>query len=44
MQGLEAARALYETRGRDLIHSRFPEYESRIAVGLAGHGLSLIHI
>ena len=38
MQGLEAARALYETRGRDLIHSRFPEYESRIAVGLAGHG------
>ena len=38
MQGLEAARALYEARGRDLIHSRFPEYESRIAVGLAGHG------
>ena len=38
MQGLEAARALYETRGRDLIHSRFPEYEGRIAVGLAGHG------
>ena len=38
MQGLEAARALYETRGRDLIHSRFPAYEGRIAVGLAGHG------
>ena len=38
MQGLEAARALYEERGRDLIHSRFPEYEGRIAVGLAGHG------
>lgn len=38
MQGLEAARALYETRGKELIHSRFPEYEGRIAVGLAGHG------
>lgn len=38
MQGLEAARALYETRGRELIHRRFPEYEGRIAVGLAGHG------
>lgn len=38
MRGLEAARALYEAQGRDLIHSRFPEYEGRIAVGLAGHG------
>ena len=38
MQGLEAARALYEAQGRDLIHSRFPEFEGRIAVGLAGHG------
>lgn len=38
MRGLEEARAFYEEYGRDMIHSRFPEYEGRIAVGLAGHG------
>lgn len=38
MQGLEQARQLYLQRGAQLIHERFPEYEGRIAVGLAGHG------
>lgn len=38
MRGLERARELYESRGRELIHSLFPEYEDKIAVGLAGHG------
>lgn len=35
---LETSKALYERRGREIIHQRFPEYEGRIAVGLAGHG------
>lgn len=38
MTGLEEARALYETYGRPMIHDRFPDYEGRIAVGLAGRG------
>lgn len=38
MQGLDEARGLYESCGRDMIHRLFPEYENRIAVGLAGHG------
>ncbi len=38
MRGLEKARAFYEEYGKDMIHRRFPEYEGRIAVGLAGHG------
>lgn len=38
MRGLERARDLYESRGRELIAGLFPEYEGRIAVGLAGHG------
>lgn len=38
MKGLEEARAFYEEYGREMIHRRFPKYESRIAVGLAGHG------
>ena len=38
MKGLEEARLLYEQRGKELLHALFPEYESRIAVGLAGHG------
>ncbi len=38
MRGLEKARELYEFRGRELIHRLFPEYEDKIAVGLAGHG------
>lgn len=38
MRGLEKARELYESRGTELIHRLFPEYEDKIAVGLAGHG------
>lgn len=38
MRGLELSRAFYEEWGRPMIHSRFPEYEERIAVGLAGEG------
>ena len=38
MRGLEEARAFYEERGAEMLHRRFPEYEGRIAVGLAGHG------
>jgi hypothetical protein len=38
MQGIERARELYETKGRQLIHDNFPDYEGKIAVGLAGHG------
>ena len=38
MKGLDAARKLYIEKGADMIHERFPEYEGRIAVGLAGAG------
>ena len=38
MQGLEQAKQLYLDHGQEMIHRLFPEYESRIAVGLAGHG------
>lgn len=38
MKGLDEARQLYETCGRELLHRQFPEYEDRVAVGLAGHG------
>ncbi len=38
MKGLDEAKAFYEEYGREMIISKFPEYESRIAVGLAGHG------
>ncbi|MBO7373224.1 MAG: DUF4037 domain-containing protein [Oscillospiraceae bacterium] len=38
MKGLEEAKALYEAQGREMIRSLFPEYEGRIAAGLAGHG------
>ena len=38
MKGLEEAKALYEARGAEMIHTQFPELEGRIAVGLAGHG------
>lgn len=37
-QGLDIARAFYEEYGAPMIHDRFPEYESRIAVGLFGEG------
>lgn len=38
MRALDEARALYEERGREMISTLFPDYEGRIAVGLAGHG------
>ncbi len=36
--GMELCRDFYETFGAPMIHALFPEYESRIAVGLAGEG------
>ena len=38
MRGLDEARALYLDYGAAMIHERFPDYEGRIAVGLAGRG------
>lgn len=38
MKGLELAKAYYEEYGRPMIRELFPEYEGRIAVGLAGEG------
>ena len=38
MRGLDEARRFYEEYGREMIRSRFPACEDRIAVGLAGHG------
>jgi len=36
--GLELSRKYYEQYGKPMIHDFFPEYESRIAVGLVGGG------
>ncbi len=38
LSGLELSRMYYEQYGRPMIHEKFPEYEDRIAVGLAGEG------
>ena len=38
MKGLDEARKFYDTAGREMISRDFAEYESRIAVGLVGHG------
>ena len=38
MKGLALAEALYRDKVRDLLAEEFPEYEGRIAVGLAGPG------
>ena len=38
MQGLELARSLYFEKGAVMIKEKFPEYENRIAAGLAGRG------
>ena len=38
MKGLEEARAFYEEYGKPMLREQFPDYESRIAVGLAGRG------
>lgn len=37
-KGLDLCREYYETYGRPMIAELFPEYESRIAVGLVGEG------
>ena len=38
MKGLELARGFYEEYGAPMIREQFPEWESRIAVGLVGSG------
>lgn len=38
MRGLALCEEYYETYGREMIHSKFQEYEDRIAVGLVGEG------
>lgn len=38
MKGLELARSLYFEKGAVMIKEKFPEYEDRIAAGLAGRG------
>lgn len=38
MSGIELARAFYKEYGAPMIHKKFPEYESRIAVGFVGEG------
>ena len=38
MRGLDEARQFYLERGQAMLRERFPAYEGRIAVGLAGHG------
>lgn len=35
---IEKSRAFYEKYGREIIHKLFPEYEGRIAIGIAGEG------
>lgn len=37
-QGIAVSRAFYEQYGRPMIAEKFPDYEGRIAVGLAGKG------
>ncbi|MDE6700187.1 MAG: DUF4037 domain-containing protein, partial [Acetatifactor sp.] len=37
-QGMEISRAFYEQCGRPMIMENFPDYEGKIAVGLAGKG------
>ena len=38
MRGLELSRRFYEEYGREMIASRFPDYEAVIAAGIAGEG------
>lgn len=38
LSNMERSRQFYEQYGRAMIHNEFPEYESRIAVGLVGEG------
>ena len=38
ISNLERSRDFYEEYGKEMIHTQFPEYEERIAVGLVGEG------
>ncbi len=38
MNGMQLAEDFYEKYGKAMIHEKFPEYESRIAVGKVGEG------
>lgn len=38
MRGIDEARLFYMEQGQKMIKEQFPQYEGRIAVGLAGHG------
>lgn len=38
ISGLELAQRYWETYGKPLIDSKYPEYRNRIAAGLVGHG------
>ncbi|MBQ4259675.1 MAG: DUF4125 family protein [Lachnospiraceae bacterium] len=38
VRNIDRCRAFYETYGRPMIAEKFPEYESRIAVGMVGEG------
>lgn len=38
ISNLERSREFYEKYGKEMIHTQFPEYEDRIAVGLVGEG------
>lgn len=38
ISNLDRSKKFYEEFGRPMIHSKFPEYEERIAVGLVGEG------
>lgn len=38
VSNLERSRTFYETYGKEMIHTKFLEYEERIAVGLVGEG------
>ncbi len=38
MKGLELSKAYFEKYGKQMLREQFPEYMSKIAVGLVGHG------
>lgn len=38
LNGLDAARQLWQTRGQPMLADKYPEYRGRIAAGLVGHG------
>lgn len=38
MSGMEIAREFWEQAGKAMLHSRYPDYVGRIAVGLVGYG------